>query len=90
VTTCTQDPRGHRVHGWQYRGDTITGSSISNYVNGFTGADTINVSRDPTAASDSVNCGGNSPNGDGVIDTVTKDPNDQTQNCGSDNMTSVP
>lgn len=68
-----------------YGGDTITGNSLSNNINGFLGADTIDVSGDPTGASDTVNCGN-----DTVTDTVTKDPNDQTLNCATDSVTTVP
>jgi hypothetical protein len=71
-------------------GDIITGSSVSNTVNGFAGADTIDVSNDPTGAADTVNCGGSPPNGDGVTDTVTKNSGDQTMNCESDNVTNAP
>jgi len=68
-------------------GDTITGSSRANFINGFTGADNINVSGDPTGASDTVDCGGNpTTGGDGAMDIVTKDLNDQTINCGSDTI----
>lgn len=67
-------------------GDTITGSSHTNNVNGFLGADNINVSGDPSGASDTVNCGLNGS----ATDTVTKDPGDQTVNCGSDTIINVP
>jgi hypothetical protein len=57
-----------------FGGDNITGSPRFNVVNGFQGADTINVSGDPSSGSDFVNCG------DGT-DTVTKDAADTTTNC---------
>jgi hypothetical protein len=69
-------------------GDAIIGSSVSNNVNGLAGADNINVSGDPTGDSDTVNCGVDSVT-DSVADTVTKDRNDQTMNCDSDNVTNV-
>jgi hypothetical protein len=56
-------------------------------VHGFGGADTINVSGDPTTAADSVNCG----DGDGITDTVTRDPRDTiTPSCASDTIITVP
>jgi len=69
-------------------GDNIVGSRRANVVSGFNGADTINVSGDPTTASDFVSCG----DGDGDTDTVTKDPGDQLhQNCtSSDTIITVP
>lgn len=69
-------------------GDNIVGSRRANVVSGFDGADTINVSGDPTTASDFVSCG----DGDGDTDTVTKDPGDQLhQNCtSSDTIITVP
>ena len=68
--------------------DNIVGSRRANVVSGFNGADTINVSGDPTTASDFVSCG----DGDGDADTVTKDPGDQLhQNCTSlDTIITVP
>ena len=68
--------------------DNIVGSRRANVVSGFNGADTINVSGDPTTASDFVSCG----DGDGDADTVTKDPGDQLhQNCtSSDTIITVP
>jgi hypothetical protein len=73
-------------------GDTIMGSSVSNIVNGFAGADNINVSGDPSSASDTVDCGGG-PSGDGATDTVTKDSGDfltPTGSCASDTIINVP
>ena len=68
-------------------GDNIVGSARSNVVSGFDGADTINVSGDPTTASDFVSCG----DGDGDTDTITKDPGDSLHtNCASDTIITVP
>ena len=65
-------------------GDNITGSSVPNRVNGYLGADTINVA--DGNGGDIVDCGAN----DGVTDTVTKDTGDTTLNCASDTVTNVP
>lgn len=68
-------------------GDNIVGSARSNVVSGFDGADAINVSGDPTTASDFVSCG----DSDGDTDTVTKDPGDNLHNnCASDTIINVP
>lgn len=69
-------------------GDNIVGSERANIVNGFDGADTINVSGDPTTAADYVNCGGV----DGDTDTVTKDAGDFLlgDSCNGDTIITAP
>jgi hypothetical protein len=65
--------------------DNITGSARTNNVDGYVGADTINVA-DGTG-SDFVHCGGGD-SGDGAVDTVTKDPGDVvTKSCNGDTVT---
>jgi len=66
--------------------DTIRGSDRSNVVNGFSGADSINVSGD--GGGDTVNCGG----GDSATDAVTMDAGDAVQgnSCDGDTIVTVP
>jgi RTX calcium-binding nonapeptide repeat (4 copies) len=65
--------------------DNITGSTRFNIVNGYLGADTINV-KDGNGG-DIVNCGN-----DTVTDTVTKDDGDTLQgdSCNGDTIISTP
>jgi RTX calcium-binding nonapeptide repeat (4 copies) len=71
-----------------FGGDNITGSTRFNIVHGSEGADTINVSGDPSSGGDSINCGDN----DGDTDTVTKDSVDTIQgtSCDGDTVINVP
>jgi hypothetical protein len=66
--------------------DNITGSAISNNVNGSSGADTINVYGD--GGGDGVNCGF----GDGDTDTATIDSGDfiVPNSCNGDTIITVP
>ena len=65
--------------------DNIMGSTRANIVNGYLGADTINV-KDNTPG-DIVNCGS-----DTATDTVTKDDGDTLQgnSCDGDTIISTP
>lgn len=71
--------RGNDVCLGTHNNDTMTGTS---------GADTIDVSGDPSSGTDRVDCGA----GDGDTDTVTRDPGDEIapNTCDGDVVTNVP
>ena len=54
-------------------------------MNGYDGADTINVSGDPTSAPDLINCG----DGGGDTDTVIRDAGNKLlgNSCNGDTVT---